>query len=343
MEKPTIFISHITQEKEIARSIKEFLENKFLKTINVFASSHEESIQLGDDWISTIKKSMTDCKLIILLCSPLSITRPWVNFEAGAGWIRNIPVIPLCHSGITPGKLPVPINSFQGGLLNNKEDMIKVFNRIAKILDINTPKIEEDSFFNAISLFENDIRNSSLVKDTTFINNLISQQIVMLKFNIYASTLDYNKLNKVNLDTDCFNNFKFTFNDTYNLLNTSLVMITLNKKIFKVYYETLQQISENIKFILTYSRIEIAPNIEQLFDEFLFYFSQTNLWYDGVQMLDANTELRKELIKMIKDEPLPPKKRSSNMLNYFIDYYESLIYFKDWVISLETEISKILE
>jgi hypothetical protein len=138
MTKPTIFISHISQEKEIACALKEFLENKFLKTINVFASSHEESIQLGDEWMNTIKTSLTNCKLLIVLCSPISIMRPWINFEAGAGWIKNIPVIPLCHSGITPGKLgklPVPINSFQGGILNNQEDIKKVFNKIAMLLD----------------------------------------------------------------------------------------------------------------------------------------------------------------------------------------------------------------
>ena len=85
MIKSTIFISHINQEKEIANSLKEFLEKKFLKTINVFASSHEESLKLGDDWMGTIKESVRACKLIIVLCSPISIVRPWINFEAGAG------------------------------------------------------------------------------------------------------------------------------------------------------------------------------------------------------------------------------------------------------------------
>ena len=67
MDKPTIFISHITEEKEIAIALKEFIEKKFLKTVDVFVSSHEESIKLGDDWLNNIKKSMKDCKLTIVI------------------------------------------------------------------------------------------------------------------------------------------------------------------------------------------------------------------------------------------------------------------------------------
>lgn len=345
MSKPTIFISHITEEKEIAKSVKEFLERRFLKTINVFASSHEESLKLGDDWMSTIKKSMKDCKLIIVLCSPLSITRPWINFEAGAGWVRDIPVIPLCHSGLTPGKLPVPINSLQGGILNNETDISKVFKRIAEILEINVPDSTDKNFFSAIESFETEIKNSALSKDTVFIHNLLSRQIELLKYAIFASTLDYKELETIELRGDGLKNHKFTFNDTYNLFNVTLLMIFSQKKVFEVYHKTVHELSENIKFILTYSRIEMAPKLRELLNIFLFSTIKVDDWFDGISLQDKQTNngLREMAIKMIKEEPLPPTRKFSNLINHFIDYYESLVYFQNWITQYESEIENLLE
>ena len=345
MSKPTIFISHITEEKEIANSVKEFLERRFLKTINVFASSHEESLKLGDDWMGTIKKSMKDCKLIIILCSPLSITRPWINFEAGAGWIRDLPVIPLCHSGLTPGKLPVPINSFQGGVLNKESDIAKVFKRIAEILEIDVPDSTDKDFFSAIESFETEIKNSILSKDTEFIYNLLFRQIELLKYSIFASTLDYNELESIDLRGDGLKNHKFTFNDTYNLFNVSLLMMFSQKKVFDVYHQTVHELSENIKFVLTYTRIEIAPKLRELLNIFLFSKIKVDDWYDAISLQDKQTKngLREMAIKIIKEEPLPPTRKFSNVINHFIDYYESLEYFQNWVIEYESEIKKIIE
>jgi len=200
MSKPTIFISHITQEKEIACVIKSFIEEKFLGIVDVFVSSHEESLKLGDDWMSTIKNSMIDCTMIIVICSPISITRPWINFESGAGWIKGTPVIPLCHSGLSPGKLPVPLNSFQGGILNKKEDIEKLFNRIASVLEMKPPNSNDNSFFLAISEFESVIEKSAISKHTIFINNLLSRQINLLKYAIHASTKDYEYLQNIDLN-----------------------------------------------------------------------------------------------------------------------------------------------
>ena len=345
MSKPTIFISHITEEKEIANSVKEFLERRFLKTINVFASSHEESLKLGDDWMGTIKKSMKDCKLIIILCSPLSITRPWINFEAGAGWIRDLPVIPLCHSGLTPGKLPVPINSFQGGVLNKESDIAKVFKRIAEILEIDVPDSTDKDFFSAIESFETEIKNSILLKDTEFIYNLLFRQIELLKYSIFASTLDYKELESIDLRGDGLKNHKFTFNDTYNLFNVSLLMMFSQKKVFDVYHQTVHELSENIKFVLTYTRIEIAPKLRELLNIFLFSKIKVDDWYDAISLQDKQTKngLREMAIKIIKEEPLPPTRKFSNVINHFIDYYESLEYFQNWVIEYESEIKKIIE
>jgi len=342
MDKPSIFISHIAEEKEIAIALKVFLEKRFQNTINVFASSDEDSIKLGDNWIETIRQSLQNCKLLIVICSPISIGKTWISFEAGAGWIREIPVIPLCHSGLTPGKLPVPINSFQGGLINSQDDIRKLFKRIAGLNNSIVPETDDLEFYDAIQNFETQIKNSLLSKDTTFIYNLLFRQIDVLKYSIFASTVDYDELQKVDLNN--FKDHRYTFNDTYNLFNSSLIMYDINEKVFQRYYKTVHQLADNIKFVLTYSNINISPKICELFNMFLFSVIKVDEWYNGIFIQDKQTEngLRDLAIKMIKEEPLPPTRRYSNIINLFIDYHDSLEFYQAWLIEYEKEINDIL-
>jgi len=55
------------------------------------------------------------------------VEKPWVNFEAGAGWVRDIPVIPLCHSGIQPSNLPMPLIMISQILLIQLKHLKKTF------------------------------------------------------------------------------------------------------------------------------------------------------------------------------------------------------------------------
>lgn len=100
MEKPIVFISHITEEKEMALELKSLIEESFLGMISVFVSSDENSISSGSKWLDNITSALGNCAIELILCSPNSVKRQWINFEAGAGWVREIPVIPLCHSGM---------------------------------------------------------------------------------------------------------------------------------------------------------------------------------------------------------------------------------------------------
>jgi hypothetical protein len=47
MQKPLIFISHITEEREIAFALKQLIEASFLGMMEVFVSSDPTSIELG--------------------------------------------------------------------------------------------------------------------------------------------------------------------------------------------------------------------------------------------------------------------------------------------------------
>lgn len=154
MSKPLVFISHITEEKEIAIAFKELIESSFLNMLEVFVSSDEDSIHMGQKWLDRISNSLKTCNVEIVLCSPNAIKRPWINFEAGAGWVREIPVIPLCHSGIEPSKLPMPLNLLQAARANESSSLKLIFPVLAQAIGAKTPNVDFTDFVNKVKDFE---------------------------------------------------------------------------------------------------------------------------------------------------------------------------------------------
>jgi hypothetical protein len=142
MSKKRIFVSHISSETEIAQSLKEHLEEHFLGLLDIFVSSDRETIQAGSKWLAEVERALKSADLQIVLCSKESVGRPWVNFEAGAIWLRGIPVIPLCHSGATPNDLPVPLSMLEGIECGQSGGLQKLYDVIARKLNVNVPKVD---------------------------------------------------------------------------------------------------------------------------------------------------------------------------------------------------------
>lgn len=109
-----IFISFIHEEKEIAEAVKTFLREKLETHSDVFLSSDMWSIYAGEDWLKKMKEELVPAKVVLLMLSPESVRRPWVNFEAGAAWLTDKVIIPVCIRGLRPEDLPKPYSNFQG-------------------------------------------------------------------------------------------------------------------------------------------------------------------------------------------------------------------------------------
>ena len=77
-------------------------------------SSDTDSISAGEEWLQSVAKALRECAVVVILCSPESVKRPWINFEAGAAWMRDIPLVPVCHLGLLPRDLPIPLSLRQG-------------------------------------------------------------------------------------------------------------------------------------------------------------------------------------------------------------------------------------
>lgn len=121
--------------------------------LDTFVSSDGTSIPAGSRWFDAINNALNNSAVQISLCSPKSIHRPWINFEAGCSWIRNIPVIPLCHSGLTKGQLPVPISLLQAGDIDNESDLRTAFSTLTSILGCAQPIINYEEIIEKVKEF----------------------------------------------------------------------------------------------------------------------------------------------------------------------------------------------
>lgn len=133
---------------------KNLIEESFLNTVDVFVSSESDSIALGQRWLENITNGLQNCVAMLILCSPQSVGRPWINFEAGAGWTRGIDVVPICHSGMSPNALPIPIQLLQGMQATEKKKLHEVFELVARKLGSSVPKVNVDSLATDIEAFE---------------------------------------------------------------------------------------------------------------------------------------------------------------------------------------------
>jgi len=140
-QRAQVFVSHIASEAEIARILQTHLLANFGKVMDVFVSSDGRSIELGRSWLAQLKKALGRAEIAIVLCSEESVRRSWVNFEAGASWIRDIPVIPVCHSGMTLRDLPPHLETFQAVDVTKAEGVKNLYRDLASRLRQSSPKV----------------------------------------------------------------------------------------------------------------------------------------------------------------------------------------------------------
>ncbi|CAM1345679.1 toll/interleukin-1 receptor domain-containing protein [Tenacibaculum amylolyticum] len=139
--KPEIFVSHISSEKKYAISIKEWIDETLLGAIDIFVSSDKgESIPLGSEWLKKTKKSLQNSSIILVIISNRSLNTKWLYFESGAGYVRDIPVIPICIGELKKNELPPPLNSLEGIEFPNKDDEKKLIEIIAESAGLKSPK-----------------------------------------------------------------------------------------------------------------------------------------------------------------------------------------------------------
>ena len=131
-----LFVSHISEEKDVAILLKDMMEEDFLGLVEFFASSDVGTIELGVQWLEAVERAIEKADAVIVLCSKASVHRPWVQFEIGAAWMKGLPIIPVCHSGMTPTDLATPLKDYEGADLGTPEGLLALYEMIGRRLKL---------------------------------------------------------------------------------------------------------------------------------------------------------------------------------------------------------------
>lgn len=116
-----IFISHAHADQEIADVIRKKLRRFFANGVPIFLSPN--AIAAGKDWLREIEKALK-CRVLLVLLTPNSLTRPWLWFEVGACWEahrNNQTTILPVTIGLTPEDIPAPLDQIQTSDLTTKD------------------------------------------------------------------------------------------------------------------------------------------------------------------------------------------------------------------------------
>jgi hypothetical protein len=158
-----IFISHTSVEADVAQWLKNQIDRDFLGALSIYVSSDRESISAGHRWLEGLREALRTADLQVLVVSHQSINRPWVNFEAGAGWIQGIPLVPVCHSGLKMADLPAPLSELEAIVLTDSKGLAKLYDEIARTAEMNTPPVDFDSLAAQARELERKVQQSASV------------------------------------------------------------------------------------------------------------------------------------------------------------------------------------
>lgn len=134
-----VFISFIHEEIEWAECVQSFIRLMFGSTAEPFMSSDKFQVYAGEKWLDRIMAELQGAKVVLLMLSENSVQRPWVNFEAGAAWTRNVVTIPICFGGLQKDNLPKPYSSLQAIDLESSDDHEYLARSVAHHLGIPEP------------------------------------------------------------------------------------------------------------------------------------------------------------------------------------------------------------
>jgi hypothetical protein len=142
-----VFISHISEEAAIAAVLKDWIESTFLGHVGVFVSSDPADIPAGSKWLDEVSSALEEAAVLICLFSAASSNRPWISFEAGCAWMKKVPIIPVCHSGLSVVQLRQPLASLKALDMSDAKFGEKLFSALGRQLNVSKlPRIPFSEF-----------------------------------------------------------------------------------------------------------------------------------------------------------------------------------------------------
>lgn len=162
-----VFLSYRSVEAKFADVLSEHLRRDFIGLVHVFLASDTTSVPAGTLWLSEVIEGLRQSHFHIVVCSSESVRRPWINYEAGAARVRDVPIVPVCHSGLTPAQLPVPLSESEGGTFTDGSFLRKLYGRIAVLLGSSVPEVDFDVYAKEFAELEAELRELEPPATTT--------------------------------------------------------------------------------------------------------------------------------------------------------------------------------
>lgn len=133
-----IFVSHAVANKYIAQALAEALEAA-REDVTVFLASRAGDIRADEDWLKGIERALKEADAYIILLTPESVLRPWVNFEAGAAWFFQRQLLFVRIQALSTEDIHLPIGFRQVYALDDKEQLPAVFSALG--LSLSEPEL----------------------------------------------------------------------------------------------------------------------------------------------------------------------------------------------------------
>lgn len=224
MDKPTIFFSHSSKDKELILPIKNKLDNITSNVMDIFMSSDGQSIPFGHNWVHKIEEGLKKAQIMFVFVTPTSINSSWIYFEAGFAYSKGIEVIPV-GLGVNIGQLKPPLNLLQGFDIISYESLNNFVSVINKKFNFKFEENFIDDDYKKINSILNKIPNCINIGDIFY----------SIEYELYSQYHDENgNIIRYNID-EFFNNI-INYLEEKNIsyssyVSTSHCKNTINKSI----------------------------------------------------------------------------------------------------------------
>lgn len=164
MDKPTVFFSHSSKDKEMILPIRNTLVKGTGNSVEVFMSSDGESIPFGRNWIHKIEAGLEASQVMFVFVTPNSINTAWIYFEAGFAYSKGIRVIPV-GIGVSVGQLKPPLSLLQGFDILSKDSLNNIITVLNQEFNYKFGDVFSDEDYQTI---QNILLSVSPIDNTVF-------------------------------------------------------------------------------------------------------------------------------------------------------------------------------
>lgn len=124
-----IFISHAAANSRLARALAAAVGGS-QTDVRAFLSSRPGDIDADHQWMSDVEAALRSADAFVIVLTPESVLRPWVNFEAGAAWFARRRLVLVRIQALQPHEIPSPLSSRQIYALDKPDELAAIFDNL---------------------------------------------------------------------------------------------------------------------------------------------------------------------------------------------------------------------